>query len=272
MAKYSVRNENVSPPLNIHVVRIDSDLAVQYMTKYESWLSSTATSSYTRRAYLSRVRHFLRFLTKSGKEFTNVFRDREHRDLVVQDYRNRLRKHLKPTSINSNLAAIDHFFQFIGLGATRIHRDYIARLPPRILTDEEQALFLNAVEQCQSKKDKAIAKLLFHTGIKIGKCAALNVEDVQLSSVGGALIVKDSLRRPLQLPLAPAVADSLSEWLVERERSFGQSFEPALFLNPRGRRISCAGIDLIVRKIGRLVRLNLSAQVLRNTYWQNLPG
>jgi len=42
--------------------------------------------------------------------------------------------------------------------------------------------------------------------------------------------------------------------------------EKALFLNPQRRRISQAGVNLVVRKISMEAGLDLSAQQLRDTY------
>ena len=45
--------------------------------------------------------------------------------------------------------------------------------------------------------------------------------------------------------------------------------EPALFLNPQGRRMSTAGLDQIVRKVGDACGLPVSAHRLRHTLLTN---
>ena len=41
-----------------------------------------------------------------------------------------------------------------------------------------------------SPRDQAIARLLFYTGLRLGECAALNVDDVRFSARKGLVIVR----------------------------------------------------------------------------------
>ncbi len=41
--------------------------------------------------------------------------------------------------------------------------------------------------------------------------------------------------------------------------------EPALFLNPRGQRLSTRTIDLVLRRLGQAAQIRLSAHTLRHT-------
>lgn len=65
--------------------------------------------------------------------------------------------------------------------------------------------------------------------------------------------------------------EAVREWLLERSTKFeNKSVDDALFLNPQGKRLSTASLDLIVRKIGQSCGLDLSAHVLRHTCLTNL--
>jgi site-specific recombinase XerD len=115
-------------------------------------------------------------------------------------------------------------------------------------------------------RDKAIAHLLFYTAVRLGECAALNLDDVYISSRKGIVIIRsgkgDTYR---EVPLNAEVREALRTWLKERNKRFPQTSEPALFLNPKGRRLSARAIDLIIRRLGTDARLDLSAHVLRHT-------
>jgi integrase/recombinase XerC len=120
-------------------------------------------------------------------------------------------------------------------------------------------------------RDQAIARLLFYTGLRLGECAALNVDDVRLSARKGLVIVrsgKGDIYR--EVPLNADVREALRTWLKERTRRFPQICEPALFLNLKGRRLSTRAIDLVLRQLGREAKVELSAHVLRHTCLTNL--
>jgi len=177
----------------------------------------------------------------------------------------------KPTSVNLALAAIDHFHQFIGNDRPQVPRESLPAQAPRALKPEEQKVFLRAVERAPHVRDRAIAHLLFYTAVRLGECAALNLDDVRVSARKGLVIIRsgkgDAYR---EVPLNAKVREELRSWLKERTKRFPQTSDPAVFLNPKGKRLSARAIDLIVRRIGADAQLELSAHILRHTCLTNL--
>jgi len=92
----------------------------------------------------------------------------------VRDYKTTLRvDHLaKPSSVNL-AAAVDHFYRFLELPTPQVAREDLPTQAPRALEPPEQKRFLRAVERCSSVRDRAIALLLFYTGLRISECVAL---------------------------------------------------------------------------------------------------
>ncbi len=87
---------------------------------------------------------------------------------------------------------------------------------PGALRPEDQRRFLRAVERAAFCRDRALALLLLYTGIRIGECAALDIEDMPLSARRGKVIIRtgkgDNQREvPLNAPIHPA----LKVWLKE---------------------------------------------------------
>ncbi|HEY0753119.1 MAG TPA: site-specific integrase [Ktedonobacteraceae bacterium] len=66
------------------------------------------------------------------------------------------------------------------------------------------------------------------------------------------------------------VRETLRLWLKERNKRFPQTADPAVFLNPKGMRLSARAIDLVVRRIGTDAHLEISAHILRHTCLTNL--
>lgn len=174
-------------------------------------------------------------------------------------------------SHNLALAAIGHFHEFVGNDRLQVQRESLPAQAPRALTPEEQHAFLLAVERTPTVRDRAIAQLLFYTAIRLGECAALNLDDVRISARRGIVIIRsgkgDTYR---EVPLNAEVRKVLKTWLTERNRRFPQTSGPAVFLNTSGKRLSARAIDLLVRRIGADTHLELSAHVLRHSCLTNL--
>jgi integrase/recombinase XerC len=220
----------------------------------------------TRRNYLSQISRYLHFTGDAAEE---ILKDPSQRDISLANYITHLRDTAQSrlSSINTTLTAIESFFRFLGVGFPAIKRERLACTPPRILTREERSDLLAVVADKTSAKERSVVLLFLSTGIRLGECAALNVSDASFSSHEGKAILsvhKDGTSR--NLPLDEATRSALFAWLIQRERKAVESAEQALFVNNSGQRMSTQGLDLIVRKVGIHARLNLSAQVLRDTF------
>lgn len=249
--------------------------------KYCKWLDRQPVSAATRRVYRSQLNHFLAFIVENGDEYAGALDDAKERDFAVRDYKAYLKRSMKltPNSVNSALTAVDHFSQFLGLGRTKVKREDLPQESPRALSPEEQRRFARAAERCRRPKDTAIALLLLYTGIRIGECVALDLDDVYASGRKRRIIVRNGKGdRYREVPLRSEAADAVATWLEARAawlKKHADQFEdhdpdPALFLNPQGRRMSTQSVDLIVRKIGRDCGLELSAHILRHSCLTNL--
>lgn len=242
--------------------------------KYLSWLKRQPLSDQTRRAYKSRINHFLGFLGSSGEDIRVLAQSDRERAHVLREYKRYLKQELEssPATVNAYLTAIDHFFQFLGAKPGKVTREDLPQEAPRALTKEEQKRFLRAVVGCRRSKDRAVAMLLFYTGIRISECAALKEHDVSVVGRKNRVIIRNGKGdRYREIPLNGEAKEALSEWISERNEKFdGTKIDEALFLNPQGKRLSTASLDLIVRKIGQSCGLSVSAHVLRHTCLTNL--
>ena len=235
---------------------------------YAAWLERQPLAANTRRTYRVRVAQYCVYLATTPVAAGDPLRDRPAASYAVRDYRTWLKtvRKAKPASVNLNLAALDHFYRFLGLDPPDVTREDLPQAAPRALEPAAQVAFLRAVERSRSARDRAIAHLLFYTGLRIGEGAALDVDNVALSARKGLVIVRrgkgDAYR---EVPLNAAVRASLDTYMKERTKRVDAAGEQALFLNPQGCRLSTRAIDLVVRELGRDAGLALSAHVLRHT-------
>ena len=225
-------------------------------------------SAHTHRAYRVRVHQYADYLRSRVPDYDNPLQDPHARDYAIRDYKMFLKtvRRAKPRTVNLSLAAIDHFYEFLGLGKPTVRREELPQQAPGALSPEDQKRFLRAVERTASSRDQALALLLFYTGIRIGECTALDVDDLLLSARRGQVIVRsgkgDSYR---EIPLNAQVRPALKAWLQERRQQLPLVDMPALFLNRQSQRLSSRSIDLVLRRLGEGAGLTLSAHTLRHT-------
>ena len=238
--------------------------------EYQAWLTDQPLSDHTKRAYVSRIKQFLKFASQK-KAADAADGETTISPLTVQSYTEFLKNYqnAEPRSVNNSLTAIDNFCQFLGIERSNIQRERTSPLVPRTLTQQEQATFLSLVQR-RSLRDQAMALLFLDSGIRPGECVALNVCDVIESAGSTKLLIRGNNSR--EVLLNPQTRDALHAWLEKRKQIVSNSSEEAVFVNLQGGRLSMAGIDLVIRNIGWSANIEVSAQVLRHTCLSNLAN
>lgn len=246
------------------------------LAEYELALGRAPLARQSRRAYLSRVAGYLRWLT--GAEVGgDPLAEPRARDAAVSAYRTWLTAYTdrKPATVNAALTALDHFYDHLRLGAAAGVREIRrAEAVSRVLDDGEQARFLAAVESHGSVRDRAIAYALFFTGIRVGELVALDLADVRLRPRSGRLIVwegRGAGYREVPVPVQPRPA--LREWTTDRSDWRGAD-GAAFFLNRRGGRLSTRSVDDLVVRLGHAAGIGgerpVTPHVLRHTFGSRL--
>lgn len=240
----------------------------ELISNYNKHLGEKQLSQHTKRAYLSRNKKFLSYLYESEGMISLSIPDTFKWSEVIMRYKEHLKNEHQAShnSINNSLTAIEDLMNFSQIDIGTVERETWPKSTPKSLSKDEQERFVNAIFRTKSTKDKAIACLLLYTGIKIGECVSLDIDDIYITAHTGRITVKDGRVVPLNTVARRAIV----QWLIDRHKKFGETSQRALFLNPQGNRLSTVGVDLIVRKIGHKAHLNLSAQVLRDTCLSNL--
>lgn len=246
---------------------------------YQAWLKRQPLSENTRRAYRVRAGQYLDYLAATPGEYGDPLEDPHARDYAARDLKAHLKtvRRARPSSVNLSLAAVDNFYRFLGMGKPQVGREKLPGAAPRALSPEEQKRFLRAVERSEEARDRAIVKMLFYAGLRLGELAKLDVEDVPISARKGRVIVRsgkgDAYR---EIALNAEVREALERWLSGRKQAYpsgeASNEEPALFLNHRGKRLSSRAVDFVVRRLGEEAALEepLSAHALRHTCMTNL--
>ena len=124
----------------------------------------------TRRAYDSRIRGYLTWLADAGLDGERPLADPHERDFAARDYRAYLKtvRKLRPRTVLAHLTALDHFYGHLGWGRCWCAAISRPAGPPR-LGAREQKCYLRTAERRPLARDRAIARLLFYTGLRVGE-------------------------------------------------------------------------------------------------------
>jgi site-specific recombinase XerC len=230
------------------------DVPARFAAAYDGYAASLAggpLDASTRRAYASRIRLFLAWLDSGGTAGPDPLADHRQRDRVVRGYRDYLRnsRKLAVLTVNAHLTAVAHFYSYLNMGPAWVPRDESAYVPPEPLDAGEQERWLAAAGRLPLARDRAIARLLFHAGLRVSELVALDVDDVSLSARGGQVSVRSGgASREIPLTDRAARAD-IAEWTAARQRGPGGAWSRALFLNQRGGRLSARSVSQMLAQL-----------------------
>jgi len=247
---------------------VSSTDPVEQLAGYEAWLETQPLAPATRRAYRGHARRFVEFLAGWPGEGGNPLTDAHARDYAVRDFKRYLKlvRRGKPASVNLALAGVDHLYRYLGAGRPDVRREELAQAAPRALSPDELRRFLRAVERCEPPRDRAIALLLVNTGLRIGECAALDIDDIAVSArKGRRRRARGQGRRVSRIPLNAEARAALDVWMPVRRTQLEDREERALFVSRKGARLSTRAIDLVIRALARDADVALSAHTLRHT-------
>jgi len=236
-----------------------SDLDQSYLFPYEDWLNQQVMSENTKRAYYSRIKQFLFFLAYTKGSDKPVSKQSElSKDM--SSYLKFLKQSRKGNgTINAYVNALKNFSQFLGMNA-ELKRERCYNKNARVLTVVEQERFLQAVNQQESNRDKAIALILISTGLRAGDCARLKVENVGAGT--NSICLDNGARVPLDLQAAHA----LRQWMEERKKINIDPSESGLWLTKQGNRLKISGMTSVIERIGWQANLVVSVEMVRRTW------
>jgi integrase len=247
------------------IVRLHEDYA-----RYCEWLRSQPAAVHLKRAQRYRLTQFINFAERSFRNYKDVVATETLKDRIAGDYLDYLQYFLKarPSTVNKAFNTINQFYEFVGLEPLRLDREDLPSLQPQALTLSQLDAFLSGAKGCDSIKHKAVALAVATTGIRASECIALNVDDYNADA--GLLTIKPSeFEGSRAVAVDEKTRGALIEWLELRKQKFNRLNESALFLNPQRRRMSQAGVNLVIRKIAQEVGLTITAQQLRDTFLLN---
>lgn len=155
---------------------------------------------------------------------------------------------LAPRSIARTLSAWRAYYRWLakrssiernpcdGLRAPKQPRN----LPKALGADQAGALLDAEPDDALESRDRAMAELLYSSGLRLSELASLNL-DAHLDLKENEVTVLGKRNKTRTVPIGGKAKEALLSWIQER-RSIAKPDEIALFVNKFGRRLSNGGI------------------------------
>ena len=182
-----------------------------------------------------------------------------------------------PTTVARKVAASKSFFSFmVDEGKLRqnptqnVTSPSVGKSLPRPISDNQARLLLEQPAKLstpEAKRDRAMLHLLYASGMRVSELVALNVGDVDTE--GGFVRCFGKGHKERLIPIHPRAAASVAEYIREVRPLLARGAEePALFLNPRGNRLTRQGFWQKLKEYARTANLGtkISPHTLRHSF------
>lgn len=167
------------------------------------------------------------------------------------------RRGLSPRSIQRVLSTSRSFFEYLLVEgiiklspAQNINSPKSAQLLPKAMdADLVQRLLDFKPNGLIEVRDKAIAELLYSSGLRLSEVCMLDVQDLELKERVCRVTGKGNKMRVV--PVGKKAIQAIRDWLIHRKelKHSKSSSSEAMFLNNKGKRISARSIQLRLEKL-----------------------
>lgn len=136
---------------------------------------------------------------------------------------------------------------------------------PRAMSQDDIVRLLGAPRQAQGPKalrDAALLETLYATGMRVSEVVSLDTSDLDMASATVRCFGKGSKERII--PMYPRAVESLELYVTDGRLAYLKDREEkALFLNPRGTRLTRQGLWLIIKSY--VERAGIESEVTPHT-------
>lgn len=238
-------------------------------------MATRGCSPLTVRAYRETLRHFEAFLAGLDKEQSLTTVDR---DIVRRWMMFRADEGAKPQTVKRGLSALRTFYRYL-LRMGLVERDpmvlvsnpKVAKPLPHYFKEQEMDRLFDDItfpETFEGRRDYAILLTFYSAGLRLAELIGLRPGDVDTDRAELHVCGKRNKHRVV--PIGSELCRTLHIYMCAREDFFSSvpGSDDVLFLSKRGRRLTAAAVEKMVRNYMSQVstQTKLSPHVLRHTY------
>jgi len=146
----------------------------------------------------------------------------------------------------------------------RVKRPMVPEEPPEMLTDDQVKRLLRTCEgkDFLDRRDNAVLRLFFDTGMRRSELAYLKLQDVDMEH--NVALVMGKGRRPRVCPFGRRTAQAIDRYLRVRSQHRHAEAE-ALWLGPQGP-VGDGAVDLMIRRRARQAGFAVHAHLFRHGF------
>jgi integrase/recombinase XerC len=196
---------------------------------------------------------------------------------MIRSYLGYLHQKNQKSSIARKLSTLRSFFKFLvkkGMVESNPVEGILTpkrnKSLPTYLSVDAVFRLLDSIENgsVQSTRNRAIFETLYSCGIRVSELAGLNLDD--LDAAAGTLRVLGKGAKERLVPVGRKAIEAIEDYRQKLQAQTGMGTAPngALFLNPRGRRLTSRSIARILKKIVTAcgILTPVSPHTLRHTF------
>ena len=207
-------------------------------------------SEHTIKNYSADLRKFEIFSQQKNFKSWSDLTQHDVRDFISQVRRNGI----SPRSLARLLSSLRSFYKFLrneGLATNDptagINAPKLSLLLPKAMDADMVNRLLDFKPNSWSDfRDKAIAELLYSSGLRLSELCQLDMADISLENRICRVLGKGQKER--EVPVGSLAINALKDWYTQRLEKLNTS-EQAVFINKSGSRISARSVQNILKKM-----------------------
>ena len=228
----------------------------QQIRDFLEYIQSTKGYAHnTVEAYRNDLTQFLNFAVNERSQLANW--TRVDKPLLLTFLIHLKEREYTPASVARKIAVIKTYFHFMmerhlvaDDPTAKLDSPKVARRLPQVLTPAQVERLLAAPVKHGTPKglrDRAILELLYASGLRVSELVSLDAEDLSLETKVVRCQGRGEKRRTI--PISDRAAEALANYLQRgRPVLASHTDERALFVNPRGDRLTRQGLWLIIKE------------------------
>jgi integrase/recombinase XerD len=225
---------------------------------FKSWLKCQYPNSSASVHYSSDLALFFSFVKKPPARVT--YKDVDRYIVYSQQQGH------KPSTINRRLSALRTFYYFLAMTCglppscpvLPRHRRRKSYPLPKDMTEREVEILFTSIDQ---PRDTAMFRLMLDCGLRVREVHSLSLDDICLEDPPHFLVQGKGGKQRI-VYFSPPTLKVFQAWLASRPINKDR----AVFISERGKRLSIAGVQFLLKEYCGKVGISITCHQLRHTF------